>query len=250
MKKIILFAAITLFAASCGQNTSKNTAPKETAPKETMTDEQFLALLMDIYYKLPESVMPDFLKTDAQRREVYVHTYHNRLSADESYGEGGYSEWYMAGYLTDDNAGVVLMVMCYSGMEGYNQMHFDKTLKYNIKTGECKEIERPMDPLTADELIDEKHFHDPELAAGAKRFYENNPLALCYQDFSKDGYEVNVDLTDFYSANVEDYYGHYDDSDPEAGLNRVKTSRKWNGKRFVKGDRWFTNDTRNWEKYQ
>lgn len=208
-----------LLAASCGKN-----APNSSA----LDDEQFFSLLTEIFYKLPESVMPDYLKTDAQRREVRLERYNNRLGVENLEGEI-YEQWYMAGYLTKDNRNVVLMVMYGGGMDGFSVMDMDKTLNYNIKTGELKEIKRPMDPFTADELIDESHFDNPELAAKAKAYYNNHKNSLFYQDFSKDGFELSVSLDKFYADEIEDYSDDY-----EGGLNHVKVSRKWNGSRFVK----------------
>ena len=248
MKRITFLtaaAAIMILASSCGQNSAKQkSAEQETQETATeMTNEQFYALLMEIYYKLPESVMPHYLKTDTQRHEAYVEKYNNRISSSTSDIEGMYEQWQMAGYLTEDNSNAVLLVMYGGGYEGFSTMSLDKTFNYNLKTGELKEIERPIDPFTADEMIDENNFDDPQLAAKAKAYYNKNKNLLYYQDFNKDGFEVSASLEEFYDKNIEDYDGENE------GLNRVKISRKWNGKRFVKGDRWYLNEESKWIKY-
>jgi len=245
MKRITLLTAVVIIAlaASCGQNAQNQTPVEQTEKtqqevEQTMTDEQFYELLMEIYYKLPETVMPHYLKTDAQRRKVYVEKYNNRISADNIDFDSMYERWHMAGYLTEDNSNVVLLVMYGGGYEGFSTMSLDKTFNYNLKTGELKEIERPIDPFTADEMIDENNFDDPQLAAKAKAYYNENKNFLFYQDFNKDGFEVSASLEIFYDGNIADYL----DRENDEGLNNVKVSRKWNGSRFVKGDRWYLND--------
>jgi hypothetical protein len=94
-----------------------------------------------------------------------------------------------------------------------------------------------MDPFTADEMIDETHFDTPELAAKAKAFFNKNTKPVFYFDFDKDGFKAAADLFE------------YDDDDYWGDQNRVLSSRKWNGSRFVKSVRWYTTEDYNTVQY-
>ena len=217
----IIVAAVMILAASCGQG------------MKAMSDEQFAKLMMDIYYKLPESVLCDELKTEEQRKSATLNTWENpeeindvnHLSFYHFYGEGTFVEWNMAGYVTDDRQDVVLIVRLYGSVREEYETKFDKTLNYNIKTGKITEIERPMDPFTVDELIDETHFDTPELALKAKAFYRVHKHPVLYFGFDRNGFFARADLLG---------YAPYDD--PWNEQNRVQVTRQWNGSRFVKGD--------------
>lgn len=223
MKKIIFLTAtvaLLIFAVSCNQ---------------TMTDEQFATMVKEIYYKLPESVMCDELKTDQQRRAATLNTTEdpnavfsiNHLSYYNYYGEGTLTQWDMANYLTDDGKNVVIIVRLRRAVHETYETTIDKTLNYNIKTKEITEIERPMDAFTTDELIVGTRFSNPQLAGIAKSFFNTHNRPLHYFDFNKNGFNVSADLLG---------YAPYDD--PWDEQNRVMASYKWNGSRFVKGERW------------
>ena len=230
-------AAIMILAASCGQNSAKQkSAEQET--QETVTtinDEKLSALLMEIYYKLPASVMPDYLKTEAQRRETDASEYSkhaNYLFCDNFPGDGLREQWRLAGYLTDDNNNIVLIIQYGGGYDGYYGIKLDKTLNYNIQTGTFTEIERPIEPFTSGELIDDNDFDTTILAEKAKKFFNENKT-LYYRDFNKDGFEVEADIIS------------YDDDDYMGEQNRVISSRKWNGRKFVQGTRWHLDENGN-----
>jgi len=228
--------AIAIIFAACGQNASRRNLngrePGQAAPadNEQAQDERFIELLKEIYAKLPASVMPDYLKTEAQRDEDDVFNEYtvNYIGTAQSQDDG-YDSWNMAAYPTEDNRDVVLIVQFGSGLDGFT-LKSDKTLNYNIETGAFTEINRPIDPFTADELIDETHFSSPKLAAKAKAFFNKNKQTVRYSDFDKDGFRIRADL-----------FG-YDDDDQYGIQNRVISSRKWNGRRFVTGTRWHLNE--------
>ena len=241
-----------IFAASCTQNAQKQ-KPAEQAEKpqqeveqaiikndapnsatSDLQDPQLIKWMKEIYYKLPASVMPDYLKTEAQRCETDVfHEYTVNHVIENKFHEDGYDQWEMAVYPTEDKKNVVVIVLFGSGLDGY-ELHSDKTLNYNIATGAFTEIERPMDPITVDELIDESLFDNPKLAAKAKAFFIKNKQKVHYNNFDKDGFRICADI-----------FG-YDDSDYYGSQNSVESSRKWNGRRFVKGARWYLNEDNEW----
>jgi hypothetical protein len=187
------------------------------------TDAQFIEWMKDACYKLPESVMPQYLKTDAQRREanVFNESTVNYVEKTVHY-DGGYDRWEMAAYLTADKNSMIIIVQYGSGLDGY-EMKSDKTVNYNIATGVVTEIERPIDPITVEELIDESLFESPQLAAKAKKYIGENMKRVRYSDFSKDGFKISGYL---FGYDDDDYYGEQ---------NTVVSSRVWNGSRFVKG---------------
>jgi hypothetical protein len=201
-----------------------------------MDEDDFIRLIDEIYYKLPVSVMPDYLKTTDQRRDVNISQGDdlmiNSLEYIEFDGGGGYEKWNMAAYLTEDNQNVVLIVQYGGGLDGYT-LQSDKTLNYDIGTGRFSEIERPVDPFTVDEMIVESLFDTPELAAKAKAYFSENQR-LFYREFDKEGFQVIVDFFEFWIDNEDDF-------DNESH-NNVIAVRKWNGNRFVKSDRKYLHD--------
>jgi hypothetical protein len=235
LKRTLFAAAVLLMAASCGQNAQKQ-QPAETVETEEQSeepqqetvpaidDEQFAVLLKEIYYKLPASAMHGFLKTEKQRRESGDNVYGNRMEKME-WLEDGYDRWDMAAYLTEDADNLVLIVQYGSGLDGY-MTKSDKTFNYNITTGALTEIERPMDPVTADELIDETKEHANE----AKAFFIKEKPGVIYDDFDKDGFKIRAAVF---------YFDEYSD-------NFAMASRKWNGSRFVKGNKWYFIDGEGW----
>jgi hypothetical protein len=202
---------------------------------QEIDEDKFVELIDEIYYKLPASVMPDYLKTTEQRKDTNISQGDdisiNCLEFIEFDGGGGYEKWTMAAYLTEDKRNVLLIVQYGGGLDGY-MLQSDKTLNYNIETGRFAEIERPIDPFTVDEMIDENHFDDPELASKAKAYFIENQK-LFYRGFDKNGFNVIVDFFEFWLDN--------EDFDNEA-YNNVVDIRKWNGKRFVKSDRKYLHD--------
>jgi len=244
-KKIFLTAtsALLILAASCGQNAQNSQAshfskePQQQSSEEMaqeMTEKQFASLMKEIYYQLPESVMCEDLKTDRQRKSVNINSWGdsesindvNHLSYNHYYGEGTSVQWDMAGYLTDNHQDVVVVVRLWASVREEYETKFDKTFNYHIKSGKITEIERPIDPFTLDELINETHFDTPELAVMAKAFYRIHKHPVRYFDFDRNGFIARANLLG---------YAPYDD--PWDEQNRVIVIREWNGRKFVKGDR-------------
>ena len=228
-------AAILILAASCGQNAQKQQPAEQTEePQQEVEqaitdndaqDSQFIEWLEKIYYKLPASVMPDYLKTEQQRRDADVFNEYtiNHLIKTEFY-EDGYGQWEMAAYLTEDKNNLIVIVQYGEGLDGF-VTDLEKTFNYNIATGAFTEIKRPMDPITIDEVIDESLFSSPEIAAEGKKLFIESKQRVHYQDFSKDGFRIRAALDTDYD-----------------GENLVEASRIWNGSRFVKGPNWYFED--------
>jgi hypothetical protein len=197
-------------------------------------------MIFEIFIGLPESVMPEYLKTQEQRIEADVFAAHrernmqdyvpfedNHLIKNIFSGDGDYDLWEMAVYyLEEDDSKAVVIVQYGSGLDGYTTKS-DKTLRYDFKTKVFAEIERPMDPVTVDEVIDETLFESPALAAKAKAFWNRNKQTIRYSEFDNDGFKVRADI-----------FG-YDDSDYYGMQNSVMASRVWNGSRFEKGPKWY-----------
>jgi len=239
----IAIATLLIFTAACGgSSTPKNIEGEHhnatgdmQEMEQPMPDEQFAALIKEIYYNLPESVMCNELKTAEQRKNTTLNIWNdperindvNYLSYEFDYGEGTWVQWDMAGYVTDDRQDVVVIVRLTGAVHESCETKFDKTLNYNIKTGKITEIVRPIDSFTVDELIDKTHFNTPELAAMAKAFFNNHKYPVNCFDFDRYGFTVNANLLG---------YAPYDD--PWSEQNRVQAAHKWNGSRFVKGERW------------
>jgi len=229
----IIVAAIVILAAACGETASKKEAQKPQETEQGLSDEQYAELLNEIYYKLPETVMHDFLQTEEQRRQAESEMYRdvNYWHCDNYNEEGMRTEWGMAAYITTDKNNVVLLVQYGGGFDGI-VLQFDKTLNYNIETGEITEIKRPVEPFTAEEFINDKYFDNPKLAAKAKSFFDRkvNPMQLTYFNIDKNGFSVTADLFDYDEA--------YWDNDPKL-LNVTCT---WNGSCFVKSAGWYLGD--------
>ena len=222
-------AAVMLLAASCGQTAKEQ---NDNSQQQTgMNDQTFSELLLDIIYKLPASVMPDFLKTEEQRTEVvtkyvgnadYINptVFSHWSEANEYYTR---YEWMMAGYLTEDSQNIVLIVQYGSYLDGYLLIS-DKTLNYDIETQTLTEIERPMELPTVDEMIVESNFDNQRLYNRAKAYFDKK-MELNYRDFDKEGFRVSPNSFKFWLQN--DDYNYY-----EAPF--MIAFYKWDGNRFYK----------------
>jgi len=204
-----------------------------------------MAMMEEIFYGLPQSVMPNYLKTVDQRIEMdifksyvewqtllddFIQLKSNSLTKYIHGDDGNYDLWEMAVYyLEEDDSKAIVIVQYGSGLDGFT-LKSDKTLRYDFKTKLFAEVEREMDPFTVDEMIDETLFDTPALAAKAKAFWNKNKQTVRYSEFENGGFKVRADL---FGYDNSDYYGMQ---------NSVTTSRVWNGSRFVKGDRWYWND--------
>jgi len=226
---VLILCAVSLIA--CGGGGQKQPKTSNVSQKQEISDAQFKAILQEIYYKLPETAMPDYLKTEQQRRETNAFNDEvETVNCASAYNflEDGYEKWNMAAYLTADNSNVILIVQYGFGLDGF-MMRTDQTFNYNIETGVFTDIERPMEPFTAEELIEDTHFENSMLFAKAKAHYLKQKHVI-YLDFDREGFTVAANLLD------------YDDSDFYGEQNRVRTSRKWNGSRFVKGEKSYSNE--------
>jgi len=132
----------------------------------------------------------------------------------------------MAGYVTKDKKDVLLLIQYWVELGGLRK-EAELTLNYNVKTEKFTEIERPVDPYTADEMIDEYYFTDRTIAQKAKDYFNKN-LKINYLEFNKEGFEVN--------ANLRDFWLKYPDPNFRYASN-AKTYRLWNGERFVRSEK-------------
>ena len=233
-------ATMIILAASCGQRQPK-TIVEETAgtsladtpqPQQTkkMDEAAFSELLLEIIYQLPASVMPNYLKTKEQRRNVVTEYTNNdnyvnptTFSHYQHY-DGGYDAWNMAAYLTEDNRNIVLIVQYGSGLDGF-LLKSDKTLNYNIETQEFTEIERPIEMPTVDEMIVETNFNNQPFYQKAKAFFSKK-MKFHYRDFNSEGFIVYLDVWDFYEKNNSVYDKYV--------IGTMVACYKWNGKQFCK----------------
>jgi len=244
IKLITLITVLTIMSVSCGQRQSKTTAegtdveetlavasqPSEEQQPSGMSDKAFSELLLDVIYKLPASVMPNFLKTEEQRREAVTKYIGNTdyvnpttFSHYQHYDEG-YDLWDMAAYLTEDSRNIVLIVQYGSGLDGF-LLKSDKTLNYNIETREFAEIERPMEMPTVDEMIVETNFGDQQFYQKAKAFFSKKMKFHC-RDFNREGFIVYLDVWEFMENNYTAYEKYVTDA--------MVACYKWDGNRFYK----------------
>ncbi|MCL2097645.1 MAG: hypothetical protein FWH23_02650 [Bacteroidales bacterium] len=237
IKQITLVTVLIIISASCGHRQPKTEAADNETQIEIleeavaeMSDKAFSELLLEIICQLPVSVMPDYLKTEEQRREVVT----NYLGNDDYvnpavfshylHHDYGYDAWEMAGYLTEDKGNVLLIVQYGSGLDGF-LVKSDKTLNYNIETREFTEIERPIEMPTVDEMIVETNFNNQAFYQKAKEFFSKK-MKFHYRDFNKEGFAVYLDVWEFYEKN----YSVYD----EYVIDGKIAYYKWDGNRFYK----------------
>ena len=249
MKRIILVSISTLvilMTVSCNQQSKSpqtvvaDASVGESKDKPKIDPQTFVTLLKECYYKLPASVMPDYMKTTEQRQTKPIEfdeEMNNWLSYMEFDEDGGYNKFDMAGYLKEDEQDIILIVQYGSGLDGY-VLKSDKTLNYNVETEKFTEIERPIDPFTADELIGEIITYDGEnITDRAKKYF--NLKQEVHIGFDKNGLSASANLFSFWNGGayndtkeitelcVENSYDYYETEQPTA-------YRKWDGKRFVK----------------
>jgi hypothetical protein len=230
-------AVVLVFVASCGQpnNKSGKTDVQDQAANELnvtpkMDQQIFANMLKECCYKLPVSVMPKYLKTEEQRRQMIEEHLEdieitNRLSYIEFDDNGGYETWVMNGYLTDDEQNIVLNVMYGAGLDWFTTK-LDKMLNYNIETEQFTEIELPLnESYTADELIGEIIDNKGVNITDKAKKYFNLKHKVRF-DFSKNGLEVRADLWDFWDENDYDFW--------ENNQQQPSLTYTWNGKEFVK----------------
>jgi len=212
------------------QELEKNAdTPNAQQQTKKMTDKEFSDLLLNIIYQLPVSVMPNYLKTEEQRREVITEYTGNdyvnptTFSYYQRYDEG-YDLWEMVGYLNEDNCNVLLIVQYGSGLDGF-LLKLDKTLNYNIETQRFTEIERPMEMPTVDEMIVESNFTNPQFYQKAKMFFSKK-MKFHYRDFNNEGFILYLDVWEFWENNMTVYDEYVTDG--------MVVCYKWDGVRFYK----------------
>ena len=201
-------------------------------------DAQLSELMPEIIYSLPAALMPDFLKTEEQRREAVTSNFGDSSGISaftfDYHHDYGYDQWTIAGYLTDDNRNVLLIVQFGSGSDGF-QLKSDKTLNYNIETQEFTEITRPIELPTVDEMVIENIFDNQSLYNKAKAHF-GNKMELNYARFDKEGFTVNLNYFSFWGNNDDfDYYS----------APFMVARYKWDGAKFYKHKIFNSNDLEN-----
>jgi hypothetical protein len=252
IKIISGIAAMLVLVVSCGQQKQNKSAQSIVAGEnavgtkgEPKIDKKvFAALLKDCSLKLPVSYMPEYLKTEEQRKKLEFPTGEEEDASNRLYhqipvgDDGAYASWQMTGFATDDNRNIVWIVSYGSGFDWFTVELF-KTLNYNIQTQQFTEIEFPLGtPFTADRLIagivNEKGVN---ITGKAKNYF--NLTQKVRIDFNDDGFEVRADLFDFWngahnepSAEIRKLCGN-DYDFWENNQQQPALGYKWNGKQFL-----------------
>ena len=196
---------------------------------EQTEDDQLSQLMPEIIYKMPTQHMPDFLKTEEQRRQAvssFLGEYgENKMTAFSLYNhhDYGYDMWTIAGYLTENNQNVLLIVQFGTGLDGF-QLKSDKTLNYSIETQEFTEIVRPIEMPTVDEMVLESLIENTNLFQKAKTHF-GNKMEFNYGNFYKEGFSVGLNYFEFWLKNDNFDYYHQ---------KNVRAWYKWDGKKFYK----------------
>jgi hypothetical protein len=250
MKKtttLILMSCLlmTIFVA-CNM-ASRNTPSGEGENPVAAAPVEMDKMLKEIYYNLPDNVMPKYLKTEEQRQKLEEQCFKLLEESEEApfllyylefEGDFGYDSWEAAAYLTEDHKNVVVLVTYGSGGDWFVVESF-KTLNYNIETQQFTEIELPLsEPYTADELIGEIiNTKGVNITDKAKQYFNLTKRILI--GFDKDGPAIQADLCEFIngvyknsSAEVKKICGNFgnDFEYVEGTLPTIKY--KWNGKLF------------------
>jgi hypothetical protein len=224
---------------------AKEMTPESAEAPAAMNDEQFAALIKEIFYRLPASVMPEELETEKQRKDLKTNVegdnsiyfyitdapeHINCISYSNYSGDGNHTQWELAGYLTADRQNVVLVIQYTGGFDEVSGIIFDKTLNYSIKTGAFTEIACPWEPFTTDELFRGINIADAGIKKRAEEFFNGEREIYC--EFDKNGFSAqpNLDMFWYGGEDVFDYYNL-------GGVsleNRKQAYRQWDGNRFVK----------------
>ena len=239
--RITVITVLTFLIASCGQQPKTSVtdnvgatlavAPLAVAQSDApvphpINEKEFCQLIQEIIYKMPAAFMPDYLKTEEQRRKTISDLGEDNAQSVFSlfqHHDGGYDQWTIAGYLTDDNRNVLLIVQYGSGLDGF-QLKSDRTLNYSIETEEFTEMERPIKLPAVDEIILESVFGTDRLFQRAKTHF-GNKMEFNYGNFYKEGFTVIPNYFYFWDNNSDfDYYG----------APYMLAWYKWDGKQFYK----------------
>ena len=192
-------------------------------------------LLWDIFLKIHEDSIPDYLFNTIQKRrqakidELFTTGYEdiekNRLRYDVTDSNGSRIFMGLACYLTDDGKKLITLFYHGAGMDVYENLS-NQTYEYDMATAELKAIERPIDPYTIDEFIDEATL-TPEQISEMKKLFSYKNL-LINVDINRTGFSVYFSAIDAFDYDWEKF-GDF--------IRNNQVRRDWNGKRFVKAEK-------------
>jgi hypothetical protein len=237
---------MAIFAA-CNTASRNNTPSGEGENPVAAAPVEMDKLLKEIYYNLPDNVMPKYLKTEEQRQKLEEQCFKLLEESEgapfllyylEFEGDFGYDSWEAAAYLTEDHKNVVVLVTYGSGGDWFVVESF-KTLNYNIGSQQFTEIELPLsEPYTADELIGEIiNNKGVNITDKAKQYF--NLTKRTFFHFKENEFEVYADLCEFNygvyrnsSAEVKKLCGNYGNDFDFSEAQMPTLNYKWNGKLF------------------
>ena len=192
-------------------------------------------LLWEIFLKIPEDSIPEYLfKTVPERRQARVNELfnngyedndNNRLIYDVTDSNGIRIFIGLACYPTDDGKKIISLFYHGGGMDTYQTLS-NQTYEYDIITGELKIIERPIDPYTEDEFLNELIL-TPKQISGMKKLFSQKDL-FNYAGIDKDGFSVYFAAFEAFDDDWDEY-GNY--------IKNNYVRRNWDGKRFVKPEK-------------
>ena len=201
---------------------------------EQKTDEIITKkLLWEIFAKIPEEAVTEEYSLKAQRKKTLegrhkyppFENYKNHLIIS-----GMEEGQILVCYPTGDKEKLVTIFHYAYGIDGANTIETDLTFEYDISTGELTPIERPVDPFTFDEFIDESFLNPKQLEAIKYAFKNGKKFIYDFTD-SKDEFGVVLIPDNNSPEEFGTVFNECRDILNERG-NNVK--RYWNGQRFVK----------------
>jgi len=221
------------YGCGFGMNVAVNgTFVKKSADASVIINED---LLWEIFMKIHADSIPKYLfKTVPERRQARVHKLFNngygendknRLIYDETDSNGNRIFMGLACYPTDDEKKIITLFYHGAGIDTYRTLS-NQTYEYDIITGELKIIERPIDPYTEDEFLDESIL-TPKQISEMKKLFSQKDL-FNHGGIDKDGFSVYFAAFEAFNDDW-DKYGEY--------VQNIDVRRNWNGKRFVKSEK-------------
>ena len=201
------------------------------------TDESLLInedMLWKIFLKIPEDSIPEYLfRTIPERKQArinelfnteYEEEENNYLRYDVTNDEGIRIFMGIVCYPADDEKKIITLFYHGGGIDVYQTLS-NQTYEYDIAKGELKAIERPIDPYTEDEFLDESSLTSKQKSEMRKLFSDKS--LFNYVDIDRIGFSVYFSAFGAFDDDWEKY-GEY------VGNNQVR--RNWDGKRFVKAE--------------
>jgi hypothetical protein len=213
-----------------------------------MDDDTFAQLIAELYLKLPDSVMPDYLKTEEQRKTLAKKEGNGKYfdwsekSRDQFFNCFEISDnvpnaemnqrwrWFMAAYQTTiiDNS-VVLLIRYHQERSGSAWGEIKHELIYNTHTERFTDYPHPIDDTVIQELVNSIDCGNEKINAAAKEdFYTSEwkgYFALNYH-FDRHGFSISIFMRNYlFDRFTEEEYETFEGA---------KVSYKWDGSRFLR----------------